>query len=224
MTDNDGETPLHKAAKNGRNYMVVLLITNRANINTSNKDGKTPLHMAVKKGSKEIVEYLVANGANVNMIDKDGDTPLQLSLKLGQKEITKLLLVSDIVDAKRVSDALSKFLDEGDDNAKLEQVKIIKAMGQHSLIPLLQEAFDEYGDPSRQNINIYKIRLATWCGCALHPAEFGYFFRTQYQYGRSPMLDEMRTISMKDGMNGQTYVHILLETSNDAKSSSRGSR
>jgi uncharacterized protein len=125
---------------------------------------------------------------------------------------------ADPVDAsniKRVSDALSRFLDESEDVARLEQVKILKEMGQQSLAPLLYEAFDEYGDPSRQNINIYKIRVAVWCGCALHPKEFDHYYRTQYRNGRSQMLDEMRSINMKDGMSGQTYVHRLLAGHSD---------
>ena len=113
-------------------------------------------------------------------------------------------------DMKLVSDALSKFLEETEDDARLEQVKVIKAMEGKSLGPLLHEAFDEYGDPTTQNINIYKIRVAVWCGCALHPDAFDLFYRTKYQNGRTRMLDEMRAINMKDGMNGRTYVHRLL--------------
>jgi TPR repeat protein len=124
----------------------------------------------------------------------------------------------DANDMKQVSDALSKFLDESEDGARLKQVRVIKAMGSKSLAPLLHEAFNEYGDPTRQNINIYKIRVAVWCGCALHPEKFNQFYRTKYQNGRSRMLDEMRAINMKDGMNGETYVHRLLDDASAADS------
>jgi TPR repeat protein len=121
---------------------------------------------------------------------------------------------------KQVGDALSKFLDEKEDSARLEQVKILKTLGQHSLAPLLHEAFDEYGDPSRESIDIYKIRLAVWCGCALHPQDFDLYYRTKYHKGRTRMLDEMRAINMTDGLNGKTYVHRLLSGASQLSSSS----
>ncbi len=83
-------------------------------------------------------------------------------------------------------------------------------MGGKSLAPLLREAFAEHGDPNSQIINVVKIRLAVWCGCALHPREFSQYYRTQYKEGGSPDLDAMRAINMKDGMSGQTLIYRLL--------------
>ena len=120
---------------------------------------------------------------------------------------------------QQVSDALSKFLDESEDAARLQQVKALQAMGEKSLAPLLREAFAENGDPTTENINIYKIRLAVWCGCALHPQEFQNYYQTRYTKGRSPRLDEMRGINMKDGMSRCTYVHRLLASENSANTS-----
>jgi hypothetical protein len=114
---------------------------------------------------------------------------------------------------RQVSDVLARFLDEEDESARLQHIITLQAMEEKSLAPLLHEAFAEHGDPTRQNINIYKIRLAVWCGCALHPKAFETYYRTQYRVGRSPRLDEMRGINMKDGMNLQTYVHRLLQKS-----------
>jgi len=111
---------------------------------------------------------------------------------------------------QQVSNALSAFLNETSKAAWLKQVKILEATGGKSLVPLLREAFAEHGDPNTQNISVFKIRLAVWCGCALHPQEFSKYYHTQYIEGRSPDLDDMRAINMKDGMSGQTLVQRLL--------------
>jgi hypothetical protein len=115
----------------------------------------------------------------------------------------------DPSDTKRVSDALSRFFEETEDGPRVEQLRIIKEMGRRSLHALLHEAFDEYGDPTTEDIDIYRIRVAVWCGCALHPDEFDRYYRTKYQKGRTRMLDEMRALNMKEGMHGQTYIHEL---------------
>ena len=44
----NGETPLHKAAKNGHVDMVKLLISNGANKNIKNNDGKTAKDIAAE--------------------------------------------------------------------------------------------------------------------------------------------------------------------------------
>lgn len=114
---------------------------------------------------------------------------------------------------KQVSDALTRFLDENDDDARLELLQNLIRMGNKAVPPLIREAFSETGDPAEQPINVHKIRLAVWCGCALHPEAFKGYYRTKYKSGLSPRLDEMRAINMHDGMRGSTYVHRLLQKS-----------
>jgi len=127
---------------------------------------------------------------------------------------------ADGPEYQQVSEALLRFLKEDKDEVRLQQLKAIQVMGRKSLAPLLREAFNEQGDPTKQNINIHKIRLAVWCGCALYPKEFQSFYSTQYQTGLSSRLDEMRGINMKDGLNRKTYVHDLLASDSSAKPSS----
>ena len=142
-----------------------------------------------------------------------GREPSAITGKATERLTTQKDIPPNTGDAKQVSDALSTFMKESEDNAKLEQVNVLKEMGQKSLGPLLHEAFDEYGDPNTEDIDIARIRVALWCGCAIHPQEFDRFYRTKYRNGRTKMLDEMRAINMKDGMSGQTYVHELLARS-----------
>lgn len=113
-------------------------------------------------------------------------------------------------DFEKVNAALTRIMEASEDAVRLEHVKALQAMGGKSLAPLLRAAFGEVGDPTTQNIDVFRIRMAVWCGCALHPKEFQNCYRTRYSKGISPRLDEMRSINMKDGMNGQTMIHKLL--------------
>jgi len=61
--DNDGWTPLHRAARRGRVEVVHLLISKGADIKAKNIYGDTPLHQAVFSGDREVVELLLAKGA-----------------------------------------------------------------------------------------------------------------------------------------------------------------
>ncbi|XP_055303155.1 ankyrin-1-like [Sitodiplosis mosellana] len=63
---NDGETPLHAAARHGRTGAAKVLIDHGANVNFRIKDGETPLHLAARHGRVEIVEHLIERGADVN--------------------------------------------------------------------------------------------------------------------------------------------------------------
>jgi ankyrin repeat protein len=60
--DEDGETPLHLAAKYDQKAMVEFLLTKGANVNTKDNNGCTPLSLAAE-GHKSIVELLLKYGA-----------------------------------------------------------------------------------------------------------------------------------------------------------------
>ena len=62
---NDGETALHKAANNGYEEIVKLLLAHGAEVNAISHKGHTPLHRAAR-GHKEIAELLLTHGAEVN--------------------------------------------------------------------------------------------------------------------------------------------------------------
>ena len=50
-----GDTPLHKAAYTGRDHIVVLLVSNNADVFVVNGDGLTPREMARKESVKRIL-------------------------------------------------------------------------------------------------------------------------------------------------------------------------
>jgi tetratricopeptide (TPR) repeat protein len=104
---------------------------------------------------------------------------------------------------------LARIMKAKDDNERVQAVKELKAMGDKSFQPLLWEAFNEQGDPTLENIDEFTIRMAVWCGCALHPIAFEEFYRTKYKTGLSPHLDRMRRINMTDGIARKTMIHRL---------------
>ena len=76
--DNFNSTPLHKAAYD-HEEILVLLIDKSADINAKDINGNTPLHNASIKGHIKIVEILVGKGANVNAKTDNGRTPLDFT-------------------------------------------------------------------------------------------------------------------------------------------------
>lgn len=79
-------TPLHKAALDGHEEIVELLIKKGANVNITNPVNETPLHDAAKEGHKKIVELLLNAGADKSLINKDNNTSADLSKNQEIKE------------------------------------------------------------------------------------------------------------------------------------------
>ncbi len=89
--NDDGWTPLHKAAYEGYREIVELLIAKGADVNAKNKRGMTPLHLAAEYGRNQVVELLIAKGTDVNAEDEDGETPLNRAIKVKQTDLADLL-------------------------------------------------------------------------------------------------------------------------------------
>src|SRR5207249_1584842 len=70
-----GNSPLHFAAKNGFGGVAEVLLAHKANVNGADLGGGTPLHLAADAGRSATLELLLRNGANVNAKDKYNQTP-----------------------------------------------------------------------------------------------------------------------------------------------------
>lgn len=77
--DEDGYTPLHRAAYNNHVEVIKLLLASNGNLSAKTEDEWEPLHCACKWESVEAASLLIQNGANVNATTKGGLTPLHLS-------------------------------------------------------------------------------------------------------------------------------------------------
>ncbi len=88
-----GRFPIHKAAMEGREDVLVKLIEGGADVTARDTcEGATPLHLAVYGGHKKTCEILLDLGADVNAKTDYGWTPLHTAARYGQVDIASLLL------------------------------------------------------------------------------------------------------------------------------------
>lgn len=81
MADDDGETPLMRAAERGNLQAVDTLIKAGANVNAKDEDGNTALMDAADEGHNDVVLRLIQAGADVNARDDEGETALQKAVE-----------------------------------------------------------------------------------------------------------------------------------------------
>jgi hypothetical protein len=71
------QSPLHEAARFGREELAALLIAHGADVNLGREPrGETPLHLAAQYGHHAVAVVLVDRGADVNASTTFGRTPL----------------------------------------------------------------------------------------------------------------------------------------------------
>ncbi|XP_058496138.1 ankyrin repeat domain-containing protein 49 [Solea solea] len=77
--DEDGYTPLHRAAYSGHADVCSALITAGSKVNPRTNDGWTPLHSACRWSRVTVVSFLLQHGAELNAQTNGGLTPLHLA-------------------------------------------------------------------------------------------------------------------------------------------------
>ena len=85
-------TPLYRAADNGKLEAGQFLLDCGADINSRNGGGETPLFRAVFRGDLEFARMLLKRGASVGIPDSSGRTPLHWAVAKGSTLATQLLL------------------------------------------------------------------------------------------------------------------------------------
>ena len=94
-------SPLHSAARFGREDLAEMLIARGADVHTPDEPaGHTALHLAAQYGQAAVASVLVARGADVNATTKFGRTPLHDAVSglagtsdlEGRLEVVKLLI------------------------------------------------------------------------------------------------------------------------------------
>ncbi|KAL5084943.1 hypothetical protein Trisim1_011297 [Trichoderma cf. simile WF8] len=90
--DDDGQTPLSRAAENGHEATVKVLIEKGADVEAMDNDGAVPLWWAAENGHEATVKLLIEKGANIEAKDRHGQAPLSRAAQNGHEAVVKLLV------------------------------------------------------------------------------------------------------------------------------------
>ncbi|TRY97865.1 hypothetical protein DNTS_034113 [Danionella cerebrum] len=88
----NGLNGLHLASKEGHVKMVLELLHNGIDLETTTKKGNTALHIAALAGQEKVVAELINYGANVNAQSQKGFSPLYMAAQENHLEVVKYLL------------------------------------------------------------------------------------------------------------------------------------
>lgn len=126
MADLSGRSPLSRAAGQGFNALLKLLLaTPGIDVDAQKKDGDTALRLAVSNNQLESTRLLLEAGANPNIQNGDGNTPLIRAVAQGYTEITKVLLAHGANPHIR-------------NNALMTAADFAKARGQHATLNIVE--------------------------------------------------------------------------------------
>lgn len=93
--DEDGYTPLHRAAYSNHTDIAKLLIQYGANVNARTEYEWTPLHSAVKWSNAECAALLLQHGADVNALSQGQQTPLHIASTVSNCRETAMTLMME---------------------------------------------------------------------------------------------------------------------------------
>jgi ankyrin repeat protein len=129
-TDENGRTPLMRAALKGDRTELLALIENGADVNGKSKSGVTALMLAAGSGRVDIVQDLLSKGADVNAKTSGNYTPLMCAALNGHTKIVKVLLDGG-------ADVSAK------DNSGQTAMKYAEAKGHADIVELLSNVKDQ---------------------------------------------------------------------------------
>ena len=101
-SSDEGDTPLHVAARNGLLDHTELYLRYGASVDKLNTEGLTPLNALCSQHQEvgdlqryfKVCQTLLRAGANVHMVDQDRRSPLHMSCKNANADIVDLLLAN----------------------------------------------------------------------------------------------------------------------------------
>lgn len=138
ITDFQGNTPAHLAARTGATDLLMLLLDCGCEYDDQNSLGRSPLHIACSENQPEAVEALLRHGASVNVIDKEGVTPLMVAAKIGSAPVVESLLdngadVNPVDSSKWSAADYARFTNHNQLHQRLKS--LMRDGGNSSLIP-----------------------------------------------------------------------------------------
>ena len=86
------DTALHKAAINGHEILLQLLLSHNAEVNSRNRIEDTPLHLASQEGHLASVVTLLQAGADPLLPDDDGFLPIHLAANHNHDAVVRILI------------------------------------------------------------------------------------------------------------------------------------
>lgn len=93
ITTQTNESPLNRAAKEGHEAVVRILIARKADVNAKDSIAQaTPLIMAASRGWTNVIRTLLTNNADINAQTKNGYTALMQAARYARKDVVKQLL------------------------------------------------------------------------------------------------------------------------------------
>ena len=112
LKNNEHQTPLHIACKQGSRDIVKLILEygfeeHHNLINARDDKDNIPLHLACEGGNRDVVQMLLIAGADVEAKNKEEVTPLHIAARLGHVEIVKIL-VNEKEEIVKASDAFQQ--------------------------------------------------------------------------------------------------------------------
>lgn len=90
-----GETVLHRMAKNGFEGLLPQVLSSEANeslLFIKNTSGQCPIHTAVLNGRIQVAQALLKHDQVSSLLDDEGHLPLHLAASVGSFEMVKLCL------------------------------------------------------------------------------------------------------------------------------------
>lgn len=129
--DNDGESALSFAAKNGYYVIVKMLLEAGADVNLTNRDGSTALLNAIYQDRHEVITLLLKHHADANLADLNGVTPIVIAACLGLTHIVKMLLNNNAclkeISKKSVSPLICAIT-----NQSIGQIEVVRLLLEHN--------------------------------------------------------------------------------------------
>ena len=90
--DQDGDTPLHRAATGGHKTVGEFLLGKGAEVNISGFRGLTPLHLAaLNHDGNPLAQILLEGGARASARDDEGKTALDRAIDKGHNQTVEVL-------------------------------------------------------------------------------------------------------------------------------------
>ena len=124
VEDDDHETPLFPASRNGNLKATRLLLDAGAEVDHRNWQEMTPLHRASENGHDAITKLLLEHKADVNAMHVYNWTPLHLASRTGRSRVAEVLL-DDHADVDSENDASWTPLHMASQKGHLDIVKLL---------------------------------------------------------------------------------------------------